>query len=317
MVLSGLDVVGAGQIRGISRAPNTVSVEASRIVAHEDSATRGLDIDEEYSAAKPARRHWPALVGVCIAVTAITAGALFITHSQSASEAVDIPRGPTQTVKVDVHVSEYGVGLDMRTSFAEDVTLTKPGVMAGETEGGAYLWPLDGVDHEGEDLETIHLPRDTPVSISGGVRPPCEGDAPSGDIVFSVHSVGDNDEPTLLRFVARNPEALGPATKQWCDMGVTVSAAGGSLSADGDAKADVTVINPGPGDITVEIPAFSDAGATWLPATATVPAGETAHLEVKGSGVTYDGTQDVPWEDGRLLINGEAFTFPTPDGWLG
>ena len=35
------------------------------------------------------------------------------------------------------------------------------------------------------------------------------------------------------------------------------------------------------------------------------------------SGVTYDGTQEVPWENGRLLIDGEPFTFPTPDGWLG
>jgi hypothetical protein len=274
-------------------------------------------MDEEHSAAKPARRWWPALVGVCLAVGAVTAGGVFITYNEAASEAVDIPRGPMRTVTVDVHVSEFGVGLAMRTRFTEDMTLTKAGVQAGETEGGAYLWPLDGVDHEGEDLETIHLPRDTPVSISGGVRPPCEGDASSGDIVFSVQSVGDDGEATLLRFVARNPEALGPAIRKWCDMGVTVSTGGGSLSADGDAKADLTVTNPGPGDVTVEIPAFSDDGATWLPATATVPAGETVHLEVKGSGVTYDGTQDVPWEDGRLLINGEAFTFPTPDGWLG
>ena len=69
--------------------------------------------------------------------------------------------------------------------------------------------------------------------------------------------------PPVLRFIARNPEVLGPATKKWCDMGVTVSAGGGSLSADGDAKANVTVINPGPGEVAVDIPTFSDGGATW------------------------------------------------------
>ena len=218
---------------------------------------------------------------------------------------------------MDVYVSEFGVSLSMRTRFPADVTLTKADLQAGDTEGGVYLWPLDGVDHEGEDLDPIDLPRDTPILIEGGVRPTCNGDESSGDIVFSVQSVGDDGEATLLSFVARNPEVLGPATKKFCDMGVRVHAGGGSLSADGDAKADVTVFNPGPGDVTVDIPAFSDGGATWLPVTATVPAGEIGHFVVEGSGVTYDGTQEVPLEDGRLLIDGEPFTFPTPDGWLG
>ena len=46
-----------------------------------------------------------------------------------------------------------GFGLSMRTRFTEDMTLTKAGLLAAGTEGGAYLWPLDGVDHEGEDLD--------------------------------------------------------------------------------------------------------------------------------------------------------------------
>ena len=68
-------------------------------------------------------------------------------------------------VKVEVEVSEGGIGVGMETSFAEDLTLSSPTLQAGGKPVKAGLWPLDGSDHEGEDLDPLVLPKGTPVSI--------------------------------------------------------------------------------------------------------------------------------------------------------
>ena len=253
-------------------------------------------------------------------VTAVVIGLVVALPLLKASDAppVSAPEQDAVPVKVVVGASEYGIGVGIKTSFAEDLTLFSPTVQAGESRLKASLWPLDGDDHEGEDLDPLVLPKGTPVSIEGGVRSTCDGSASADNVVFAVRARGKDGTEEVLRFTSRRPGILAEAVKKWCSMGPTVSPGGGSLSADGDAKANVTVTHPGPGTITVTVPAFSQGGATWSAAEATVPAGDRVMFVVKGSGVRYDGSQKLPWEDGRLLIDGEPFTLPTPDdGWLG
>lgn len=220
-------------------------------------------------------------------------------------------------VDVRVFVDEYGISMRIKTSFAEDLTLSSPTVQSGEDHEKATLWPLDGRDHEGEDLDPLILPKGTPVTIEGALRPACDGDTPDKPVDFAVRSRGKDGVEEVRRFTSKRPGILVRPTAKWCSMGPVIQPGGGSLSADGDAKADITVINPGPGTIVVTVPAFSQGRATWFAASATVPAGRTVMFVVKGSGVRYDRSP-LPWEDGRLLVDGQPFTLPAPeDGWLG
>ena len=150
------------------------------------------------------------------------------------------------------------------------------------------------------------------------MRPACDGSAAAEDVVFAVRARGKDGTEEVRRFTSRRPGILAEPTKKWCSMGPLVSPGGGSLSPDGDAKADITVLNPGPGTIIVKVPAFSQGGATWYAASATVPAGERVHFVVKGSGVRYDGSQTSRGRTAACSSTASTSRCPTlsMDGWV-
>lgn len=252
-------------------------------------------------------------VAVGVAVVMVTGGAV---SAQMTSSTTLEPAIATHSIQMSVYSGDYGIRLGMHTRFSEDREVLAASVRAGNATASATVYPDDGVDYDAGPPVPLPLPAGTRMTAEGTVMPVCGDDATS-PIVFIVESRLPGGELVVDRYSPTNPEVYGPALDKWCTRGLYVSAGGGSLTADGDAEALLTVINPGPDAIVVEVPAFSDGGATWSTASTTVPAGELVSFTVEGTGVRYDGSQEVPWERGRLLIDGEPFTFPTPDGWLG
>jgi hypothetical protein len=117
------------------------------------------------------------------------------------------------------------------------------------------------------------------------------------------------------KLVPSNPEAYEPAIRLWCKIGVAVQAGGGSTGDDGEARVALLIGNYSSDDITVEMPALSDGGATWKAVSATVPAGQKVSRTVEGSGAHCGRGQKLPWADGRILVNGTPLSTPVADVW--
>lgn len=260
------------------------------------------------------KRGWLIVTASVVAViTAIGVGVFITARTPVETSAPAVADGPTSPQHMEAWVGELGILLSTKTSFAETVTLSDPTLRAGKTEAEGELWPLDGREHEGEDLEPLTLPAGRSVSIAGLIRPACDGS--DVEMIISVISQNSDGEKLISRFSARNPEDLASATRRYCRQGPTVSAGMNRLYPDGDAVIGVTVVNPGPDEITVDVPAYSDEHVTWTPLTGTVPAGEKVRFEIQGTQVGCEPGERASWQEGRLLIDGEPFVVTSDDAW--
>lgn len=212
---------------------------------------------------------------------------------------------------MEIYVDEQWVIVSMRASFQEAVTLSVPVIEVGAARKGGELWPLDGVDHEGEDLDPIQLEVGTPVSISGYLQPPCTG--PS-DVSLGVTAVGPDGDRVRHRYAPSNAAEVQAAVREFCAQGPAVRARAYHWEPDGDAKASVTVMNPGPDAITVELPAYADKFVTWSALDVTVPADETTTYEIRGTDVDCEPGETASWLGGRLLVDGEPVVIRTERG---
>ncbi len=226
------------------------------------------------------------------------------------------PVGSPTPIEMSTYTSEYGIRLGIEPSYPEDRVLTSPSVNVGDLEGSGGLWPMGGVDHEGEDLDPLSLPAGTPVSYEVTVKPSCHDFEKSPPIQFFLPARLPDGNEVGDTLVPSNPEAYEPAIRLWCKVGVAVQAGGGSLG-DGDEPSRVALLigNAGPDEIEVEVPALESGGASWEELSMTVPAGRQVTKIVLGWGVRCDSSQEVPWADGRLVINGKPWREPIADVW--
>lgn len=249
----------------------------------------------------PGRRT--ALVGLALG---LVAAAMLLTWP-----AAGAPETRASAEPMEIYVDRQWVVVSMRTSFPESVTLSTPVIGAGEARKSGDLWPLDGVDHEGEDLDPVRLEAGTPVSLSGFLQPPCTG--PS-DLSLAVTVTRPDGDRVRHHFLPSNAEELAAAVREFCDQGPSVRARAYYWEPDGDAKATVTVMNPGPDAITVELPAYADEFVTWSSLKATVPADETSSYEIRGTDVDCEPGETPSWLGGRLLVDGEPFVIRAERG---
>jgi hypothetical protein len=254
---------------------------------------------------------------------AIAAAAVLLVGGCARGEgsADQAPRQPVESptqVEMKTFTSQSGIRLAIRPSYPEDRVLASPSARVGKLKGHGSLWPLDGADHEGEDLDPLSLRAGTGVLAEVTVRPDCKKVEFSPRIEFSVTARHRGGKNVVDTFVPSNPEAYEPAIRLWCKVGVALQAGGGSGGSDrdgGEARVALLISNASAQAIAVEMPPLSDGGATWSPLSASVPAGQELTRIVEGSGVRCASDQQVPWSDGRILVNGKPLGVSVADAW--
>lgn len=256
-----------------------------------------------------------AVAGAAAAVLMVVAGGVGAVAVWSGKDAGDsAAAGPSTEVPFDVSVDDYGIWITTEVTFPDDVTLSDPTLHVGGSHDTASLWPLDGRDHEGEDLDPLAVPAGTSVAVSGMTRPLCDSDQIKA-VHFTVAVSQHDGSPMVHEYSPENQVAMPPAVRQWCTQGPTVTAGMERLEPDGDAVIGVYVTNPGPTPITVEIPAYVDEHVSWTETTAVAPPGERTRLEIHGRHVGCEPGEIASWADGRLLLDGEPYTVEMTDAW--
>jgi hypothetical protein len=252
----------------------------------------------------------------CVAVVVIAyIGQVFGWHVQGGPDTPDITEGPVVPKEVTVRVGDEAIDFGIVMSFPDQVTLTGPTLRVGRTTGAARLWPLDDRDHEGQDLDPLTLRAGMPVALEGYARPPCAPGEPGPEVVFAVTVESLDGSTQRHHFPALHPEVVPPAVEEWCSGGPSVTAGMEYLGPNGEAVIGVTVINPGPEVIDVEVPAYADQHVSWTEASSTVPPGQQVSLKIHGTDVGCERGEIASWEGGRLLIEGKPFVVTSDDAW--
>lgn len=263
-----------------------------------------------HAAPRPRRLRGPTLQSMNLGhgrLAVLAAAGALVLVAAAAVAGTGGPHEASRTAPIEVSdsVDAYGINIRMRTSFYDDVTLSAATATVVGTTDDAELWPLDGEDHEGEDLDPVDLPAGTSISMSAWVRPRCPGESPD-DLAFRVRVEHADGQVELVRFLASDPHVLLPALDKWCSLEPMVSLSRTELWPDGTAIVHLTVSNPGPETARVEVPAYADAHAIWVATTEDVAPGELADVEVNGTEVDCDKGETGSWQRGRLLVDGES-----------
>lgn len=153
------------------------------------------------------------LVGLAVALVVT---ALLLTRPAAGARETRTSAEPMQ-----IYVDRQWVVVSMRTSFPKAVTLSAPVIEVGEARMGAELWPIDGEDHEGEDLDPLRLEVGTPVSVAGFLQPPCSGPR---DVSLAVAVQWPNGDRVWRRYVPSNAAELDAAVREFCAQGPAVRA---------------------------------------------------------------------------------------------
>jgi ferric-dicitrate binding protein FerR (iron transport regulator) len=85
------------------------------------------------------------------------------------------------------------------------------------------------------------------------------------------------------------------------------------MEPDGDAMVGISMTNPGPGSVSVKVPAYADDHVSWNEAAATVPAGQQVRFMIYGSDVGCEPDEVASWQGGRMLVDGRPFEVPADD----
>lgn len=277
------------------------------------SSSAAVRVDETLQSAPPLVPAWLLVIASAAAVATVIGLGIFLPARPPVESPAATADGTTTVQRMDTWLHELGVSFSIETTFPEAVTLSAPTVRVGQVEAPGELWPLDGQDHEGEDLDPLPLHAGARVQIQGWLRPPCDGS--DIGVTISVIAHDSDGEQSTPRFSSRNVEAVEEAIRQFCERGPTVSVQMSRLDPNGDATIGFDAVNPGPDEITLEVPAYSDEHVTWASLTGTVPAGESVRFEIHGSQVGCEPGERASWQEGRLLINGEPFVVTSDDGW--
>jgi hypothetical protein len=251
------------------------------------------------------------VVALVVGVTSTGCGSATGTSPVRADTTVTLP------FKISDRVDSYGISIGTQTSFDDDVVLSAPTASVAGATGPVQLWPLDDQEHEGEVLDPLTVPAGTSVLMEAWVRPSCPGDRGS-EPAIQVHVEHSDGRTELARFVASDPSLVLPALDRWCSLGVKIHVSHAAIWPDGRIKAYLSVTNPGPGTIHVEIPAYADEHATWQAAAPTeVPAGNEVTIEIDGTDVACEPGETASWQENRLLVDGEPFLVRGGESYCG
>lgn len=260
-----------------------------------------------------------AVLGSTVAVLAVVGGGVVagVVAQDEGATARPVVRAPDDAVPVPMELAASRYGLEVRADVRvrEATAVTGPFLRGADEEVEGRLWPLDGRDHEGEDLSRVPLAAGDQVEVSGYLSPDCGGPDPAaGDLLVSLAAPTGREPDRTLTFVLDDAAALDAAVADWCSLGPSVEPTGSMTSPDGTGEAYLAISNPGPGSVEVSLP----AGAGWEAASISVPAGTVgADLTLRASSADCDAEAVLPWADGRLQVNGEPYPITLEDGWCG
>jgi hypothetical protein len=242
------------------------------------------------------------LAGVLVAGAAVAA---FATAGGRVHDSTTVP------FEIGDRVDAFGIHVGMQTSFEDDVVLSAARAIGVGATADVQLWPEDGVDHEGADLDPLKVSGGTTVTMDALVRPPCT-EQKNGDLSFEVHVEHADGRAELVRFLARDPGAVLVPLEKWCSHGPWFGLSHTELWPDGRAIVHLSVSNPGPRTIHVEVPAYAEEHATWQAAVPVdVAPGERSDIEIHGTDVVCADGKYGSWRQGRLLVDGEPTRFHT------
>lgn len=257
------------------------------------------------------------VLGSAVAVLAVVGGGVAVGVVAQDEPVGPGVRAPADAVAAPMQLAATQYGLEVRADVRvpDTTTVTDPVVRDAAEEVDASLWPLDGRDHEGEDLSRVPLAAGDRVEVSGFLSPDCgEPDPAAGDLVVALAAPTGRDPDRTLSFVLDDAAALDVAVAEWCDLGPSVEPTGSTTSPDGSREAYLAISNPGPGSIEVSLP----AGGGWEAASVTVPPGTArAAMTLRASSADCDIDAATSWADSRLLVDGEPFPVALQDSPCG
>ncbi len=223
----------------------------------------------------------------------------------------------TQTPFTGELGGESSIQMSLEFSFLEDRVLSSPSLRVGdETADHGYLWPLDGQDHEGEDLDDpLPLPAGTAVMYEALFTPDCDQPDFDPPISLTVSTKDSGGDEAVETFVPKDAQVFADALTLACGTGLAAQAGGGSSGDGGEARVAFMISNPDGSAVSVKIPALTQNGASWPATTFTVPAGSFTMVVLEGSGVVCGTHQGVPWTTDRLVINNQHAPMHLTQSW--
>src|SRR6185436_251687 len=92
----------------------------------------------------------------------------------------------TNQIKMTTYTSEYGIRLGITLRYPEARVLTSPSVTVGDVKGVGRLYPFDGPDHDGQDLDPLSVRAGSKVLDEATIKPACKDVQLSPSIQFSI-----------------------------------------------------------------------------------------------------------------------------------
>src|SRR4051794_19179107 len=126
--------------------------------------------------------------------------------------------------------------------------------------------------------------------FGGNVIPFCPAGAAESVVLDVAATTGDG--PPEREQLPLDVEHLDSLLRMFCDGGVQAGAYQGGVDAEhGDGYVRYTLLNPGPGPVTVTSDEFSlPSGLHWQPGSVELPAGEQKTLTVRADGPVHCGS---------------------------
>lgn len=204
---------------------------------------------------------------------------------------------PGSGMTTNPYVSSYGVVVGVDVSFDQDrvITAADAGDGAGKL-ASVDMYPHDGTDNDAGYPVPLSVPDGIEVGVEARMYPDCSA-PPTGPPVLVIESEREGDRVTNSVTASTLPD-WRDAVAQWCSLGMQVNLSRWTKRPNGDAGVTFTLINPGPGSVTVVSPGASRGAARWEPARIRVAPASDAELTVRGVKVS-----DLPHPG--LLANGQ------------
>jgi hypothetical protein len=265
--------------------------------------------------ARQGKRRRFRLLMASVSTIGVVISAGYVATTQGSRESENTAAGAPVSMPMKFWSSRYGVRVEARRTYPDDRVLRSPSATVGTLTSGASLWPLDGVDHEGEDLDPLRLPANTPVLVETWIKPDCGPHDESPEILLSVSSERTNGETVTERWTPSNPDAYVSAVRMWCKVGVTVQAGGGTITPRGVATLAITIVNGTKREVRVIIPATQRGDVTWSELRMSVPAGARVVRNIRGTGVRCGRGAAASWNDVRVVVDGKSLPASSITDW--
>lgn len=203
---------------------------------------------------------------------------------------------PGSGLTTNPSVSSYGVMVGVDVSFDQDRVITSAGVDDAGTLASVEMYPHDGTDNNAGYPLPLAVPDGIEVGVEARLYPDCS--APPGGAPALVIESEREGEPVTNSVAASTMPDWRDALAQWCSLGMQVNVAQWTSRPNGNVSVTFTLINPGPGAVTVVSPSAGRGAARWKPARIRVGPASEAELIVRGVGVA-----ELPSPD--LLADGQ------------